>query len=169
MRDMLISDTCVILDFCVINQLALLRRLDLRIVIPEDLLVDELSDWEKSIRSLGFALDSLSGNEMQKFFLPLMSQYQNSGLSYYDVLVLTLAKVRRTTLLTGDLRLRKAAVEQQVSLKGTIFLLEQLVIQKVLSVQATLALLGKMQKAGSRLPWNQAREMVLKAAKNNKA
>ena len=64
MRDMLISDTCVILDFCVINQLALLRRLDFRIVIPEDLLVDELSDWEKSIRSLGFSLDSLSGNEM---------------------------------------------------------------------------------------------------------
>ena len=106
--------------------------------------------------------------EMLKVFLPLMSQYQNSGLSYYDVLALTLAKVRRATLLTGDLRLRKAAVEQQVSLKGTIFLLEQLVIQKVLSVGATLDLLEKMQKAGSRLPWSQAREMILKAAKNNK-
>ena len=57
MCDMLISDSCVILDFCVINQLPLLRRLDLRIVIPEDLLVDELSDWEKSIRLFGFALD----------------------------------------------------------------------------------------------------------------
>lgn len=161
MQDILISDSCVLLDFFEIGELQLLLNFRDRIIISEDLLMEELPNWEEEIRSFGFRLDSLTSSEMQHSFLPLMGRYLNSGLSYFDVAVLTLAKVRNATLLTGDKRLRKAAVEQKVELRGTIFLLQELVSQKVLSVEATLNLLERMRQAGSRLPWVEAKRLIL--------
>ena len=48
MRDILLSDTCVLLDFCEIGELSTLLHFRDRIVIAEDLLIAELPTWEAS-------------------------------------------------------------------------------------------------------------------------
>lgn len=58
MRDILLSDTCVLLDFCEIGELSTLLHFRDRIVIAEDLLIAELPTWEAEIRQLEFRLDS---------------------------------------------------------------------------------------------------------------
>ena len=166
MRDILLSDTCVLLDFCEIGELSTLLHFRDRIVIAEDLLIAELPTWEAEIRQLGFRLDSLSSVEMQRDFLPMMARYQSSGLSCFDISVLTLAKLRKAALVTGERRLRLAAIEQKIPLKGTIFLLTEMVAQKVLSKEQACDFLVRMRQVGSRLPWDEARKQICIASKS---
>lgn len=67
---------------------------------------------------------------------------------------LTLAKHQKCQLLTGDKALRKIADSLNVEVHGTIWLVEQMIIQKKITVEAAKVSFQRMQTSGSRLPWN---------------
>ena len=55
-------------------------------------------------------------------------------------------------LLTGDKALRQVAKEYNIEVHGTIWLVEQMIIEKVITVGIAKVAFAKMRQSGSRLP-----------------
>lgn len=69
-----------------------------------------------------------------------------------DLFALTSAKTLGAPLLTGDARLRKAAEENDVAVKGTLWILDVLASEMLLSPSQAKETLESMLKKGRRLP-----------------
>jgi predicted nucleic acid-binding protein len=69
-----------------------------------------------------------------------------------DCLTLALAKQENCPLLTGDKALRYAAEAEKVQCMGTIWLVRQMLIHKLLSITEAQIAFEKMLNAGRRLP-----------------
>jgi predicted nucleic acid-binding protein len=69
-----------------------------------------------------------------------------------DLFCLVLAKSCNGTLITGDKHLRKAAKDEGVKVKGTLWILDELVENKIILRERAAEALGKMKKTGGRFP-----------------
>lgn len=63
-------------------------------------------------------------------------------------------------LLTGDLRLRRTAEKEAIIVQGTLWLIEQIVIHKIITIQTASSAYEKMKQAGRRLPWDIAKQRL---------
>ncbi|WP_269152308.1 hypothetical protein [Photobacterium damselae] len=95
----------------------------------------------------------LSGENMQTV-AELRERY--SDPSFYDCLALVLARVEQCELLSGDGDLRRAAIREGVQVRGTIWIVERLIIDQIITPEKARRAYERMQEAGSRLPWNDA-------------
>ncbi len=122
------SDTNVWIDFCLIRQIELPFRLPYTYIMHEDAVDDEL------LSPVGLR-DQLIAHGLMKVDLSMDEfTYAESygrmypALSLYDRIALSIAKNRHIVLLTGDGALRKAAHREQVALKGTLGILDELLV-----------------------------------------
>lgn len=76
--------------------------------------------------------------------------------SRYDCFALVLAKKEQCPLLTGDQNLRKAAEQEQVEVKGTLWVVENLVSDGIIDLASARQAYARMKANGRRLPWEQA-------------
>lgn len=67
----------------------------------------------------------------------------------------------RCTLLTGDKALRTLADQEGVDVKGTVWVLSELVVTKVISCETAWAAVRQMGDKGRRLPWDALREQLI--------
>lgn len=119
------SDTNIWLDFAVINRLDIPFKLPYTYIMNEDAVTDELlspKDMKEALLNFGLKPVELSEEE---FYLAeeFNSKYRKPSL--YDCVALAIAKVRGIVLLTGDGALRRAAEQENVTVVGTIGLLDQ--------------------------------------------
>jgi hypothetical protein len=63
-------------------------------------------------------------------------------------------------LLTGDAALRQAAETEQVEVKGTIWLISEMIREQRITISVARAALNKMKSNGRRLPWDLAVQML---------
>lgn len=120
------SDTNVWLDFAVINKLELPFKLPYTYIMNEDAVEDELlspKELKDNLVMLGLQTVELSEKE---FYLAEEYNAKYSRPSLFDCVALAIAKVRGITLLTGDGPLRKAAEQENVTVIGTIGVLDRL-------------------------------------------
>lgn len=120
------SDTNVWLDFAVINMLELPFKLPYTYIMNEDAVEDELlspKELKDNLVMLGLQTVELSEKE---FYLAEEYNAKYSRPSLFDCVALAIAKVRGITLLTGDGPLRKAAEQENVTVIGTIGVLDRL-------------------------------------------
>ena len=59
-------------------------------------------------------------------------------------------------MLTGDQNLRKAAEQENIEVKGTLWIIEAMTTYRVISVQAARIAYQRMKQKGRRLPWELA-------------
>ena len=71
-------------------------------------------------------------------------------------MALVLAQQEQCPLLTGDRYLRQAAEKEGVVVKGTLWLVEQLVIQGLMTADDARNSYQCMKDNGRRLPWDAA-------------
>ena len=125
MRQVLISDTSVLIDLGRCNCLTAAFRLpEVSFAVPEILYARELEDSEgPTLRALGLQIVALSSGE-----LALASSYQErvKTISLPDSSALALARQRQLTLLTGDGPLRELARVEGVPIHGVLWLLDEL-------------------------------------------
>ncbi len=76
----------------------------------------------------------------------------HKGVSANDLFCLILAKSQRGTLITGDMPLRKAAESEGVKVRGTLWILDELVENKVIPGERAVDALQRMIKSGGRFP-----------------
>jgi predicted nucleic acid-binding protein len=149
----LISDANVLIDMEAGQLLELMFNLPFEFKVSDMLFVDELSHQHAHLLDLGLRQTELTANSMMD---AMRMTHAYAGPSRYDCFSLALAKQEGCPLLTGDVALRKAAQKEDVIVKGTIWLVEQMIEHNLISKLVAGRAYQSMQDAGSRLPWDDA-------------
>lgn len=120
------SDTNIWIDFSAVNALELPFRLDCTYLMSSDALEDE---W-RSPKGRGSELTSLGLQAVEitteEFYYADEIHSKYPKLSIYDTFALAIAKFRQIVLLTGDGRLRKTASAEGVTVRGTLWIFDEL-------------------------------------------
>lgn len=74
--------------------------------------------------------------------------------------IMTPARQEQCPLLTGDNALRNAAASEGIEVRGTLWVVEALVAQGVITKRRAESAYNRMKSAGRRLPWRQAFERL---------
>ncbi len=152
------SDTNVWIDFSVIQRIEIPFRLPYTYIMNTDAIEDEL------LSPVGLRDDLIRCGligvelELEEFELAESFGTKYIKLSTYDRIALAIAKLRKITLLTGDGALRKAAMEENVFVIGTIGVLDQLYKNNHINVDEYKDCLIELQKHNGkevRLPQNE--------------
>jgi predicted nucleic acid-binding protein len=73
---------------------------------------------------------------------------------------LALAEHEQCPLLTGDAALRSAAEAERVEVKGTVWLVTEMVRKQCITATVARVAYKTMQEQGRRLPWELAHSML---------
>jgi predicted nucleic acid-binding protein len=87
-------------------------------------------------------------------------------VSFYDAALLLYAKKEKAILLSGDKALRKAAKREKVAVKGTLWVLEELVKNKNIEVDQAVLILERMFLLGRRLPPDESNSQIIQWEKS---
>ncbi|QWF71612.1 DUF3368 domain-containing protein [Methylomonas paludis] len=64
-------------------------------------------------------------------------------------------------MLTGDKNLRQAAEQENVVVKGTLWIVEAMLTQQLIDSQTVRRAYQSMKQKGRRLPWDEAEKRLL--------
>ncbi|MCP4698845.1 MAG: PIN domain-containing protein [Gammaproteobacteria bacterium] len=161
---MLISDANILIDMEDGGLIPELFRLPYQFCIPDMLFFDELEQRHGHLLEMGLQLGELSPDVIAGVERPA-ARYTRA--SRYDCMALALAKHGGYPLLTGDQHLRKAARKEAVQVMGTLWLVEQMVIHRIITARAAREAYAGMKKSGGRLPWAEAEAGLRKIEKKS--
>lgn len=150
---LLISDANILIDMEEGQLMNDMFRLPYAFRVPDVLYFEEMEDMGANWLSLGLELGVLSGDSVSRVS-PLIRKYPKPSRN--DCLALVLAQQEQCPLLTGDKALRQAAELEGVLVQGTLWLVGQMVVHGLISVEEAKNSYQRMQVKGRRLPWNLA-------------
>jgi predicted nucleic acid-binding protein len=160
---LLISDANILMDIEVGDLVAPMFSLGYQFVVPDVLYYEELEEQHAHLLDMGLQTRTLSPKSVERV-QTLSQTYVKPGRN--DLFALALAEVEECPLLTGDAALRQAAETEQVEVKGTVWLISEMVREQRITIPVARAALQKMRINGRRLPWDAAEQMLgaIKAA-----
>lgn len=154
---LLISDANILMDVEVGELVAPMFSLGYQFAVPNILYYEELEEQHAHLLDMGLEIRMLSSSSVKR--VEALSQtYTKPGRN--DLFALALAEVEGCPLLTGDAALRQAAEMEQLEVKGTIWLIAEMLREKRITVTVARAALHKMKMNGRRLPWEIAEKML---------
>lgn len=144
------SDTSVWIDFKTLNAIWLPFKLNNHYVMCNDAIQDELlspPELKNELLELGLIPVELNDSD-----LLLVYEYRAkyTRLSAYDTFAMAIAKNRDYVLLTGDGNLRKAATEEGIMVKGTLWIFDELFKEGRLTEDEYLQYLEEIEKYNGR-------------------
>jgi len=154
----LVCDSNVLIDLIRGYLLGRAFGLGYRLVVPERLYLSELRRHAYLLEK-GLQLRELSAGEMAS--VRRLSQ-THGALGRYDLSLLVLAESLRCPLLTGDADLRLLAEARNLVVRGTIWLIEKMLLERRITAEDAREALRKMRQCGRRLPWALAEEMIMR-------
>jgi len=154
---LLISDSNIIIDLDVCELLEHMFQLPFSFAVPDILYLEELKDQHGNLPAFGLQVKSLSSDSVDRA-IGLQIKYVETSPN--DLFALTLAQQEECALLTGDQALRVAAEQEDVELKGTIWVVEKLITEGIIDCDNAMEAFNTMQAQGRRLPWTKAYQMV---------
>lgn len=160
---LLISDANILIDLEEGQLIELMFQLPYRFSIPDILFVEELEEEHQQLIALGLNLSELSGNTML-YAMELIPRYAQASRN--DCFALALAVQEGCPLLTGDKALRKAAESESVMVRGTLWLVETMVKQQLITIDQAREAYRRMEAAGRRLPWPVAEAILQELEKD---
>lgn len=126
------SDTNIWIDFQIVGALELPFKLSHKFYLSEETLKDEFLTPGIDERLINYGLIVLKIT-IEEFFYASSIVAKHPQLSRYDAMALSIAKHRGFILLTGDLRLRKAATEDGVQVCGSLWVFDELLRENIIS------------------------------------
>jgi predicted nucleic acid-binding protein len=154
---LLISDANILIDIEIGGLVAPMFSLDYRFSVPDVLFYEELDEQHGYLIDMGLEVRELDERMVARVF-DLAGQYKRPGR--YDLFALVLAAEENCPLLTGDKDLKAAAESEHVEVRGTLWLVEEMVRAGKISVQIARNAYLRMQVHGRRLPWKQAEDRL---------
>jgi len=154
---LLISDANILIDVEIGGLVAPMFSLDYRFSVPDVLFYEELDEQHGYLVEMGLEIRELD-ERMVARVSELAGQYKRPGR--YDLFALVLAAAENCPLLTGDKDLKAAAESENVDVRGTLWLVEEMVRAGKISVQIARNAYQRMQVHGRRLPWKEAEERL---------
>lgn len=154
-----ISDANILIDVEVGGLLAPMFSLGYPFAVPDVLYFEELAEQHAHWQDMGLQVKSLPAQGVDRV-QALSQKYKRPSRN--DLFALALAEHAQCPLLTGDAALRSAAEAEHIEVKGTIWLVTEMVRQQCITVAVARAAYKQMQEQGRRLPWDVA-EINLKS------
>jgi predicted nucleic acid-binding protein len=154
---LLISDANILIDMEVAGLVDLVFALPYEYMTPDTLFEEELRDSHEVLIQKGLKLESLSTEQVEKVER-LGKTYK--GVSNHDVTAMVLAQDKETPLLTGDRRLRQVCTEERIDVRGTLWLMDQLLSAELITVEGAARAYELMEEDGSRLPWDEVEKQI---------
>ena len=148
---LLISDANIFIDLKEAGLMSELFQIGYQINTPDILFAEELSEQHSDLLAIGLGLLEISPEYLMQ---TATLSAQNTGVSFNDCLALRAAQQAQCSLLSGDGKLRRLAQQQQVDVKGTIWVIEQMLTKQRINTEQARVAAAKMQQAGRRLPWD---------------
>jgi len=144
-----INDANILIDICQLDLVNAFLALDFELYttdfVFEELHIDQQALFDNpSLRRI------TSTEEALNIIYSLTERF--SGLSFEDCSVLHYAHQMNGVLVTGDGKLRRAAAEINLEVKGIIYIIEQIKIQQILDTNTCIEKLTELRKVNSRLP-----------------
>ena len=153
----LICDANIFIDMEEGGLIEKMFRLPHTFVVPDILFVEELSVYHPTLPAYGLQIKALQSSAIEEV-LKLSRQYKQP--SQNDLFALALAKQESGPLVTGDRRLREAANNENVEVKGTLWLVAQMFKEKLINSSDARKAYDKMREANRRLPWSQVTQQL---------
>lgn len=154
---LIISDANILIDFEHAGLTPRLFQLELELAVPDLLYHDELSKHHGDLPSLGLQLLELSPALISQAY---EYRRQHPKPSIYDLFALVLSLDRECPLLTGDKALRLLASDKGIDVFGTIWLMEQLFNDKLITIDEMETAYDSMLDNQSRLPEREIRRQL---------
>ena len=147
---LIISDANIFIDIEVAGLTRIMFQLPEVFAVPNILYEEELSEHHPELPVLGLRVLDVT-EEYVKEADRLGEIYTKP--SHNDLLALALAKQEQCPLLTGDNKLREAAEAERITVRGTLWLVEQLFINELINYKETKEAYTRIKQDGRRLPW----------------
>jgi predicted nucleic acid-binding protein len=126
--------------------------LDISFIVPDLLYAEELRSRHEHLKDMGLVVTPLSEGDMRQVER-MRNKHRRPG--FYDITALVLAKREACPLLTGDRHLREAGEAEGVEVRGTPWLILELVEKKIVTKGDARQAFVRMKQLGRRLPWDQ--------------
>ena len=154
---LVVSDTNVLIDIEVGGLVGSLFSLGYDIVVADVPFEEELRAEHADLLTMGLSVKSLSSDSVSRV-ADLSERYRKPSRN--DLFGLVLAEQEGCLLLTGDAALRAVAVAEHVDVHGTLWVLEEMVRQGLITAAVAHAAYEAREAAGRRLPWDEAHRRV---------
>ena len=153
-----ISDANILIDVEVGGLMAPMFSLGYQFAVPDVLYFEELAEHHAHWRDMGLIVQSLPSEGVARV-QALSQKYKRPSRN--DLFALALAEQAQCPLLTGDAALRSAAETEWVEVKGTIWLVTEMVRKQCITATVARVAYKAMQEQGRRLPWALAHSMLM--------
>ncbi|MBS0616016.1 MAG: DUF3368 domain-containing protein [Verrucomicrobia bacterium] len=156
---LLISDANILIDLEDGHLTPVVFRLPYEIAVPDFLFELELREHHSHLLKIGLKVKSLSAESIEKVRI-LNTQYPKPSPTDHSALALAIQE--KCPLLTGDKDLRIAAKSEGVEVHVTLWIIEELLRQKLIQQSQARSSFENMKTSGSRLPWGDVDKLLHK-------
>lgn len=156
---LLISDANIFIDVKVGKQIEVMFQLPESFAVPNILYEEELLQRHPELPSYGLQVLEIEERFMREAYR-LRGIYTQP--SQNDLFALALAKQEQCSLLTGDKKLRAVAKKEDVTVRGTLWLIERLLEERKITITTAEQAYNRMKKEGRRLPWKEVDTQIKK-------
>lgn len=156
-QSVLITDTNIWIDLDNGSILVDVFNLPYNFLIPDFAIRELIKPPWKTLKTIGLASQELMPDQVIEL---AQLRLIHRNLSVIDLASFLLAKSLGATLLTGDSRLFELANTNGLSVHGVLWLLDKIVLLRVLTPEQSSLALQKMLEAGARLPQDECHKRL---------
>lgn len=150
-EQILVKDACIIIDLIELNLLEIFLLLDYEVVTTLSV-VSEITNEEQRIQIDSFIASKSIKIEAEGSLSDIMTlKSKYIGLSYADATVLELALRKKATLVTADRLLRKAGVNENNKVHGTLWIIKTMHYCRVISCKEAIEHINKLSNINKRI------------------
>ncbi len=160
---LLISDANILIDIEIAGLIREMFQLPDTFAVPDILFLEELVDHHPELPGYGLRIMRLASDVVEEA-IRLRERHLHPSMN--DLFALALAKHEQCPLLSGDRRLRNAATQEQVSVRGTLWLLESLVQHEIITLVRLETAYERLRAEHRRLPWDEVTRQLNRLRKS---
>ena len=159
-KDIVIQDACILFDLIDLGLIDAFFELNLTVLTTPQVMVEiEEEEQLRKVEEFTSAKKLIIDKEglldhVDKIF------GENSGLSYTDCSVLELALRKQGIVLSSDWKLRTATVRSNLTVRGVLWIIDELHVQKRLTAREAIEKLNLYKQINSRAPQAEIKVMI---------
>ena len=164
-KRLIINDANVLIDIEKAELVELIFELDYEFAVPDLLYEEEIAPYSSDFKETALSAIEFD-DDAKELLLQMQEKYKKSAMSRNDISALVLAIRNKCILLTGEKELRQTAKQEGVEVHGILWLIEEMFINKLITINDIELAYKKMEQAGSRLPWEEVDKQIEQVKKN---
>ncbi len=164
--EIVIQDTCILFDLIDLDLLESFFHLELHVFTTPQV-IGEVIDESQKTKVLQYVSEGkllIDSNGTYEDILVICDEY--SGLSFTDGSVIELAIRKEAAIFSSDGRIRKVSQSKNHTVRGTLWIIEELFIKELIAREAAVEKLNKYGLINQRAPAAEIKKLVTKL--NNK-